>query len=161
MKKMGVRVMVVILLVCLLTGILGVYSASGYTGIGLTYRLNGYGGVKIDTQSGFGGELILDYYRSTYESSGGYGTSTSWTFQPSVLYRFKRFSDTSTYIGLGYAPGPALRLLVGLEHFFGEKFSVDVRASAWFGTWTSTWDSWEEHGTYTGIYIDMGISIYR
>ena len=175
MKKMGVRVMVGLLLVCLLTGILGVYSASGYTGIGLTYRLNGYGGVKIDTQSGFGGELILDYYRSTYESSGGYGTSTSWTFQPSVLYRFKGSSDTSPYVGIGYVSftntyenwisalfrESGFALLVGLEHFFSEKFSVDLRATAYFNTWKDIWNSWEEQGAYTGIYVDMGVSIYR
>jgi len=161
MKRKGVRVMVGFILVCLLIGMLGVYSASGRTEIGLTYRLNDCGGVKIETQSGFGGELLLDYYRSTYESNGGHGTSTSWTLKPSILYRFKGSSDTSIYVGLGYVYSPGFRLLVGLEHFFSEKFSVDLRATAYFGTWTATWDSWEEHGTYTGIYVDMGVSIYR
>jgi len=161
MKRKGVCVMVGVILVCLLTGMLGVYSASGRTEIGLTYRLNDCGGVKIETQSGFGGELLLEYYRSTYESSGGYGTSTSWTLQPSILYRFKRSSDTSIYVGLGYVYSPGFSLLVGLEHFFSEKFSVDLRVTAGFGTWTTTWDSWEEHGEYTNIYVDMGVSIYR
>jgi len=170
MKRKGVRVMVGFVLVCLLTGILGVYSASGRTEIGLTYRLNDWGGVKIETQSGFGGELLLDYYGSTSE----YSTTTQLDFQPSVLYRFKGSLDTSPYVGIGYYSymdtyenwvgidrESGFRLLVGLEHFFSEKFSFDLRATACFDTWKETWDSWEEHGTYTTIYVDLGVSIYR
>ena len=171
MKRKGVRVMVGFVLVFLLTGIPGVYSASGRTEIGLTYRLNDWGGLKIDTQSGFGGELLLDYSDYTYEDGS---KSTYLSFQPSVLYRFKGSLDTSPYVGIGYYSymdtyenwvgidrESGFRLLVGLEHFFSEKFSFDLRATACFDTWTATWDSWEEHGTYTTIYVDLGVSIYR
>ena len=170
MKRKGVRVMVGLVLVCLLTGILGVYSASGRTEIGLTYRLNDWGGLKIDTQSGFGGELLLDYYGSTSE----YSTTTQLNFQPSVLYRFKGSSDTSPYVGIGYLSytdtyensiseshkESGFNLLVGLEHFFSEKFSVDLRVTAYLNAWEET-GYWEEQGTDTGIYVDLGVSIYR
>ena len=171
MKRKRVRVMVGLVLVCLLTGILGVYSASASTKIGLTYRPGDRGGVKIETQSGFGGELLLEYYGSTYEDS----VTTHLDLIPSVLYHFKGSSDTSLYVGIGYfshtytyenwtssldrESGP--NLLVGIEHFFNEKFSFDLRATAYFGTWSDTWDSSEDHGTYTGLYVDMGVSIYR
>jgi len=170
MKKKGVRVMVGLVLVCLLTGILGVYSASGRTEIGLTYRLNDRGGVKIDTQSGFGGELLFSYSDYTYED----GKSTYLSFQPSLLYRFKSSSDTSPYVGIGYLSSTntyswasglfresGFRLLVGMEHFFSEKFSFDLRVTASFDTWNDIWDSWEEQGTDTAIYVDLGVSIYR
>jgi len=171
MKKKGIRVMVGLVLVCLLIGILGVYSASGSTEIGLTYRLNDWGGVKIDTQSGFGGELLLNYSDYTYED---YYRSTYLSFQPSLLYRFKGSSDTSPYVGIGYFSSTntyenwgtevwrqsGFRLLVGLEHFFNEKFSVDLRVTACFDTWNDTWDSWEDYGTDAGIYVDLGVSIY-
>jgi len=171
MKRKGVRVMVGFILVCLLTGILGVYSASGRTEIGLTYRLNDRGGLKIDTQSGFGGELLLDYSDYAYEDGS---KSTYLSFQPSVLYRFKCSSDTSPYVGIGYlfrtdtyswSSGlyreSGFHLLVGMEHFFSEKFSVDLRATACFNTWNDIWSSWEEQGTDTAIYVDLGVSIYR
>ena len=171
MKRKRVRVMVGLVLVCLLTGILGVYSASASTKIGLTYRLNNWGGVKIETQSGFGGELLVEYHGSTSEDS----TGTHLDFEPSVLYHFKGSSDTRTYVGIGYFfhkytyenwisevdTQSELNLFVGLEHFFSEKFSVDLRATAYFNTWKDTWDSSEDHGTYTGLYVDMGVSIYR
>ncbi len=171
MKKKGVRVMVGLVLVCLLTGMLGVYSASGRTEIGLTYRLNDWGGVKIDTQSGFGGELLLNYANYTSEDV----RDTDLGFQLSALYRFKGSSGTSKYVGIGYLSltntfenwisssyresGP--RLFCGIERFFGEKFSVDLRATAAFNTWNETWDSVEERGTYTAIYVDVGVTIYR
>ena len=172
MKKKGIRVMVGLVLVCLLIGILGVYSASGSTEIGLTYRLNDWGGVKIDTRSGFGGELLFNYSDYTYED---YYRSTYMDFQPSLLYRFKCSSDTSPYVGIGYLSSTntyenwgtetwqesGLRLLLGIEHFFSEKLSVDLRATAYFNTWNEIWDSSEDHGTYTGIYVDMGVSVYR
>jgi len=170
MKKKGIRVMVGLVLVCLLIGILGVYSASGRTEIGLTYRLNNRGGVKIDTQSGFGGELLLYYSDYTYDDS----KNTYLSFQPSLLYRFKGSSDTSPYAGIGYLSSTntyswasglfresGFRLLVGLEHFFSEKFSVDLRATAYFNTWNDTWGSWVDQGTDAGIYVDLGVSIYR
>ena len=172
MKKKGIRVMVGLVLVCLLIGMLGVYSASGSTKIGLTYRLNDWGGVKIDTQSGFGGELLFSYGDYTYEDD----KDTYLDFQPSLLYRFKGSLDTSLYVGIGYLSSTntyswastlsrdsesGFRLLLGIEHFFSEKFSVDLRATAYFNTWNEIWYSWEEHGTYTGIYVDLGVSIYR
>jgi len=170
MKKKGVRVMVGFILVCLLTGILGVYSASGSTEIGLTYRLNDWGGVKIDTQSGFGGELLLEYYGSTSEDS----TTTQLSFQPSFLYRFKGSSDTSPYVGIGHFSHTytyenwtssldresGFVLLVGLEHFFSEKFSIDLRVTAYLNAWEET-GYWEDQGTRTIIYVDLGVSIYR
>lgn len=171
MKRMGVRVMVWLVLVCLLMGMLGVYSASARTEIGLTYRLNDWGGVKIDTESGFGGELLLNYAHYAYEDV----RDTHLSFQPSLLYRFRRSSDTSPYVGIGYLSytntyenwvsgsfresGP--RIFVGMERFFSEKFSVDLRATAVFNTWNDTWDSFEEQGTYTAIYVDMGVTIYH
>jgi len=171
MKRKGVRVMVGLVLVCLLTGILGVYSASGRTEIGLTYRLNHWGGVKFNTQSGFGGELFLEYYGSTYEDS----TTTHLDLHPSLLYRFKGSSDTSPYVGIGYFShkytyenwysllerGSGFCLFAGMEYFLSEKFSVDLRATASFDTWKEIWDSSEEQGTDTGIYVDLGVSIYR
>jgi len=127
--------------------------------------------VKFETQSGFGGELLLDYYDYIYEDS----KDTYWIFQPSVLYRFEGSSDTSPYVGIGYVSftntyenwgtevfkESGFALLVGMEHFLSKKFSVDLRATAYFNTWNETWDSWEEQGAYTGIYVDMGVSIYR
>jgi len=171
MKRKGERVMVGLVLVCLLTGMLGVYSASGRTKIGLTYRVNDWGGLKIETQSGFGGELLLNYADYTYEDS----KDTYLSFQPSVFYRFKGSSDTSPYVGIGYVSftntyenwtsalfkESGVALLVGLEHFFSEKLSVDLRATAYFNAWKDIWDSWEEQGTYTGVYVDLGVSIYR
>jgi len=173
MKKKGIRVMVGLVLVCLLIGILGVYSASGSTEIGLTYRLNDWGGVKIDTQSGFGGELLVNYSDYTYEDY----RETYLDFQPSLLYRFKSSSDISPYVGIGYFSSAetyiyenwgtevwqqsGFHLLAGMEHFFSEKFSFDLRATAYFNTWNDTWDSWEEHGTRNGLYVDLGVSIYR
>ncbi len=170
MKKKRVRVMVGLVLVCLLIGMLGVYSASGCSEIGLTYRLNDWGGVKFETQSGFGGELLLSYRDYTYEDS----RDTYLVFQPSVLYRFEGSSDTSPYVGIGYVSftntyenwgtgvfkESGFALLVGLEHFFSEKFSIDLRATGYFNTWKETWNSSEEQGAYTGIYVDMGASIY-
>jgi len=172
MKKKGVRVMVGLVLVCLLIGILGVYSASGSTKIGITYRLNDRGGVRIDTQSGFGGELLLYYSDYTYED---YYRRTDLDFQPSLLYRFKGSSDTSPYVGIGYLSSTdthenwstevwrqsGFRLLVGLEHFFSEKFSFNVRVTACFNTWNDTWDSWVDQGTDAAVYVDLGVSIYR
>jgi len=151
---------------------LGVYSASACTGIGLTYRVNDWGGVKFETQSGFGGELLLYYQGYTHEDY----RRTYLDFQPSILYRFKGSSDTSPYLGIGYLSSThryeswgtdvwqqsGFRLLVGLEHFFSEKFSFDLRATAYFNSWKDTWgDSYEENGTRSGIYVDMGVSIYR
>jgi len=172
MKKKRVRVMVGLVLVCLLIGMLGVYSASGCTKVGFTYRLNDWGGVKIDTQSGFGGELLFNYEDYIYED---YYRSTYLDFQSSLLYRFKGSSDTSLYVGIGYLSSTntyenwgtevwrqsGFRLLVGMEHFFNEKFSVDLRATAYFNAWNETWDSWEDQGTRNGIYVDLGVSIYR
>ena len=172
MKRKGVRVMVGLVLICLLTGMLGVYSASGRTKIGLTYRLNDWGGVKIDTESGFGVELLLNYQGYTYED----GKDTHLSIQPSVLYRFKGSSDTSPYVGIGYFSSTdtyenwgtelwkesGFALLIGMERFFGEKFSADLRATLYFNTWKDVWDDyWEDHGTRSGFYIDMGISMYR
>ncbi len=171
MKRKGVRVMVGVVLVCLLIGILGVYSASGSTKIGLTYRLNDGGGVKIDTQYGFGGELLFDYADYIYEDS----KDTYLSFQPSLLYRFEGSSDTSLYVGIGYLSSTntyenwfsglyresGIRLLVGMEHFLSEKFSFDLRVTACFNTWNDTWGSWEDQGTDTTIYVDMGVSIYH
>ncbi len=175
MKRKGVRVMIGLVLVCLLTGILGVYSASGRTEIGLTYRrpVNNWGGVKIYTQSGFGGELLLDYFDYAYEDS----RDTHLSFQSSVLYRFKGSSDTSPYVGIGYFFSKdtfedwgietevwqqwGFALLVGMEHFFGEKLSIDLRATAYFSTWKDIfWDSPEDRGTRNGLYLDMGVSMY-
>jgi len=170
MKKKRVGVMVGLVLVCLLTGMLGVYSASACSEIGLTYRLNDWGGVKFSTQSGFGGELLLYYQGYTHEDY----IRTYLDFQPSLLYRFKGSSDTSPYVGIGYFSSThtyenwgtevwqrsGVRLLVGLEHFFSEKFSLDLRATAYFNTWKDTWDSWEEQGTRNGLYVDFGASIY-
>jgi len=162
--------MVGLVLVCLLIGILGVYSASGSTEIGLTYRLNDWGGVKIDTQSGFGGELLFNYSDYTYED----GKDTYLSFQPSLLYRLKGSSDTSLYVGIGYLSftntyenwisalyrESGFRLLVGMEHFLSEKFSFDLRVTACFNTWNDTWGSWVDQGTYAAVYVDMGVSIY-
>jgi len=172
MKRKRVRVMVGLVLVCLLIGMLGVYSASARSEIGLTYRVNDWGGVKFETQSGFGGELLLYYHGYTHED---YYRNTYMDFQPSLLYRFKCSSDTSPYVGIGYLSSTntyenwgtetwqesGFRLLAGMEHFFSEKFSFDLRATAYFNTWKDIWNSSEERGTYTGIYVDMGVSIYR
>ncbi len=178
MKRKGVRVMVGLVLICLLTGMLGVYSASAWNTIGLTYRRpmdnwGGSGGVKIYTQSDFGGELLIDYENYTYED---YYRSTYVEFQSSVLYRFKGSSDTSPYVGIGYFSSTdtyenwgtelwkesGFALLIGMERFFGEKFSADLRATLYFNTWKDVWDDyWEDHGTRSGFYIDMGISMYR
>ena len=176
MKRKGVRVMVGLVLVCLLTGMLGVYSASGRTEIGLTYRRpldvwESSGGMKFYTQSGFGGELLLDYTDYT----GEHYKDTYLEFQSSLLYRFKGSSDTSPYLGIGYYSytetyenwgtevweQSGFALLVGMEYFFGEKVSVDLRATAYFDTWKETWYSSEDHGTRNGFYVDMGISMYR
>jgi len=151
----------------------GVYSASGRTEIGLTYRLDDRGGVKFETQSGFGGELLLSYRGYTQEDY----IETYLDFQPSLLYRFKGSSDTSPYVGIGYFFSKdtfedwgietevwqqwGFALLVGMEHFFGEKLSVDLRATAYFSTWKDTfWDSPEDRGTRNGLYLDMGVSMY-
>lgn len=172
MKKKGVRVMVGLVLVCLLIGMLGVYSASGCTKIGLTGRLNGQGGLRIDIQSGFWGELLFDYTAYTYEDTY---KNTYLSFQPSVLYRFEESSDTSLYVGIGYLFSTntyenwfsdlyresGVRLLVGMEHFLNEKFSFDVRVTACFNTWNDTWDSWVDQGTYAAVYVDVGVSIYH
>lgn len=168
MKRKGVRVMVGVVLIGLLTGLLGLYSASGSTKIGLTYRLNDWGGVKIDTESGFGGELLVNYIGSTSEDM----KDTELSLQPSLLYRFKGSSDTSSYVGIGYFSSTddwtsglfresGLALLAGLERLFGEKLSVDLRATAYFNTWNDTWGSWEYQGTYTAVYVDIGVTIYR
>ncbi len=171
MKRKGVRVMIGLVLVCLLTGMLGVYSASGGTEMGLTYRLNDWGGVVFDTQSGFGGELLLNYASYTSEDV----RDTDLGFQPSVLYRFKGSSDTSLYVGIGYLSltntfenwisssyresGP--RLLVGYRSLLNDNIALDLRVTAAFNTWNDIWDSVEEQGTYTAIYVDMGVTIYR
>ncbi len=168
MKRKGAHVVAGIIVVCLLTGMLGVYSASGFTRMGLTYRLNDWGGVKCSTQSGFGGELLLNYRDYTYEDA----SDTYFGFPPSLLYHFKKSSGTSPYVGIGYLSyanswtGGSLResgfrLLAGKEYFFSEKFSLDLRATAAFNTWNETWGSSEEQVAYTAIYIDMGVSIYR
>ena len=168
MKRKGVRVMVGLVLICLLTGMLGVYSASGRTKMGLTYRLNDWGGVKIDTESGFGGELLVNYIGFTFEDT----KDTELSLQPSILYRFKGSSDTSPYVGIGYLSftdewtngffrESGFALLAGLERLLGEKLSVDLRATAYFNTWNDTWGSFEDQGTYTAIYVDMGVTIYR
>jgi len=163
--------MVGLVLVCLLTGMLGVYSASACTGMGLTYRPGDSGGVRYGTQSGFGGELLFSYSDHTYENS----KYTYLELQPSVLYRFKGSSDTSPYVGLGYVHYTdtyqssssglyklsGFCLLAGIEYFLNEKFSVDLRATAYFNSWKDTWGSYEENGARSGIYVDMGVSIYR
>ena len=171
MKRKRVRVMVGLVLVCLLTVMLGVYSASARTEIGLTYRVNDWGGVKFETQSGFGGELLLYYQGYTYEDY----RRTYLDFQSSLLYRFKGSSNTSPYVGIGYLSEThtyeswgtdvwqqsGFRLLAGMEHFFSEKFSLDLRATAYFNSWKDIWGSHEDNGTRSGIYVDMGVSIYR
>ncbi len=169
MKRKGARVMVGFVLVCLLIGMLGVYSASGWPQIGLTYRLDDWGGLKMWTQSGFGGELLVTYYRSTSETS----TTTQLDYQPSVLYRFKGSSDTSTYVGLGYLYSrdtyanwiteirreSGTALFVGLERRFGENFSVDLRTTAYVNNWEER-NSWEDHGTRVIWYTDAALSIF-
>ena len=168
MKKKGVRLMVGVVLACLLTGMLGVYSASGCTGMGLTYRLGDWGGVRYSAQSGFGAELLFNYGDYAYEDA----KDTYLSFQPAVLYRFQRSSGTSPYVGIGYLSyannwtggfmrESGLRILVGMEHFLNDKLSVDLRATAAFNTWDEMFGSVEAKGTYTSIYIDMGISVYR
>ena len=169
MKRKGVRVMVGLVLVCLLIGMLGVYSASGYSQIGLTGRLDDWGGVKFWTQSGFGGELLLTYYRSTSEST----TTTQLDYQPSVLYRFKGSSDTSTYVGLGYLYSrdtyanwitethreSGVALLIGVERSFGENFCVDLRATVYLNNWEER-NYWDDQGTRNIVYIDAAIDIF-
>jgi len=169
MKGKRVRVVVGFILVCLLTGMLGVYSASASTQIGLTYRLNDWGGLKIETQSGFGGELLFEYDGETCEHMA----VTELYLQPSVLYHFKGSSDTSPYVGIGYysdrytyenwgsevGTESGIVLLAGLERFFG-NVSCDLRASAYFTTWKEVWDSSEDQGTYAGIYVDLGVSVF-
>ncbi len=173
MKRKGVRVMIALVLVCLLTGILGVYSVSASTEIGLTYRrlFDNWGGVKIYTPSGFGGELLLNYAHYNCEHM----KDTYLSFQPSVLYRFKGSSDTSPYVGIGYSSSTetyenwgtevwqesGFSLLAGMERSFGENLSFDLRVTAYFNTWKDTRGSYEDNGTRSGIYVDMGVSIYR
>ncbi len=170
MKKKGVRVVVGLVLACLLTGMLGVCSSAGSSGMGLTYRLDSGGGLKIETQSGLGAELLLYYEGYTDEDS----RNTYLDLRPSVLYRFKGSSDTSLYVGVGYLFSPDIynnatsavyhesgfSLLLGVERSFGKKFSCDLRATAYLNTWENT-GSWEEQGTRNGLRIDLGISIYR
>ncbi len=171
MKKKGVRVMVGLVLVCLLTGMLGVYSASGWNEVGLTYRRpfsgwQGLGGVKIYTQSNFGGELLIDYSDYTDED----GKDTYLSLQPSLLYRFKGSSNTSPYVGIGFLSitdnwtsgffrESGFVLLVGVEHFFSEKFSFDLRNTLSFNTWEDIW-LWEDYGSSNSLSVDMGISLY-
>jgi len=170
MKGKRVRLVVGFILVCLLIGMLGAYSASACCpGLGLTYRLNDWGGIKYQSQFGFGGELLFEYYGETYDHTA----VTKLYLQPSVLYHFKRSSDISPYVGVGYysdrytyenwgselGTESGVVLLVGLERFFG-NFSCDLRASAHFTTWKNVWDSSEEQGTYAGIYVDMGVSVF-
>ncbi|GAI96746.1 unnamed protein product, partial [marine sediment metagenome] len=137
----------------------------------LTYRLNDWGGVKIDTESGFGGELLLNYADYTSEDI----RDTYLSFQPSVLYRFKGSSDTLLYVGIGYLSytntyenwtsafyresGP--RVFVGIRSPLNDNIALDLRVTACSNKWTDAWGSWEEQGTYTAIYVDMGVSIYR
>ncbi len=175
MKRKRVRVTVGLVLVCFLTGILGVYSASASTEIGLTYRrlFDNWGGVKIYTPSGFGGELLVNYSRYTEDD---YYTRTYVDFQSSLLYRFKGSSDTSPYAGIGYSSSTntytyddwgtdvweesGFSLLAGMERSFGENLSFDLRATLYFNTWKDIWDSWEDHGTRSGLYIDGGIFVH-
>jgi len=163
--------MVGVVLIGVLTGLLGLYSASGSTKIGLTYRLNDWGGVKIDTESGFGGELLLNYADYTSEDI----RDTYLSFQPAFLYLFEGSSDTSLYVGIGYLSytstyenwvsafyresGP--RVFVGIRSPLNDNIALDLRVTACSNKWTDTWGSSEEQGTYTAIYVDMGVSIYR
>ncbi len=170
MKRKGVRVMVGLVLVCLLTGILGVYSVSASTEIGLTYRLNDWGGLKIYAPCGFGGELLVDY---SHYSEDDYYARTYVDFQSSLLYRFKGSSDTSPYLGIGYSSytntyiyddwgdeiwqESGFSLLAGMERSFGKNLSFDLRATVYFNTWKDTWYYSDDHGTRSGLNISAGV----
>ena len=178
MKRKKTLLLVGAVLVSALVGTLGTYSAWGSPKVGLTYRLNGWRGVKIKTVSGFGGELLLNYSSSELTNIWGGSESTTTTgFAPAFTYHF---GESSPYVGLGYYSSTeetqatywtttwkesAVILLAGIEHFVSENFSLDIRITGSRG---------EENYTHMGEYehisewirswqlvgVDFGISIF-
>ena len=175
MERKRVLLVVGAVLVFILTGALGTYSAWGSPRWGLTYRWNNWGGLKIETKSGFGGEVLFSYFH-TNEKDDKHEIGTG--FQPSLTYYFRGSSNTSPYVGLGYfsfreevkdlvtftyeVSGPTL--LLGIEHFLNKNFSCDFRITAYFQDWGGSYkadgESWKgAEGTHSEIDVDLGFSV--
>lgn len=187
MKRRKVFLVVGAVAVFTLTATLGTYSAWASPKWGFTYRVGNWGGFKIETNSGFGGELLLNYSYSTMNSEelGLHGKETTIAFNPALTYHFGESSTTSPYIGLGYH---CLRqeeelknyfkntqtyeesgwiLMAGIEHFFSKGFSCDLRITANLGRWKETLKETGNgyeivqklDGDYHAVDVDFGVSI--
>jgi len=178
MERKKVLLIVGAVVVFILTGTLGTYSAWGSPKWGFTYRMDNWGGARIETKR-FGGEVLAYYSRMTeaddkHESAIG--------VNPSITYHFRGPGNTSLYAGFGYyfyesevldivtftqeVSGPTV--MVGIEHFFNvfnEDFSCDIRITGQFVNWEDTYKgdgtSWKgPEGTATEVKIDLGVSVF-
>ena len=165
MKKKRVRVVAGVVLVCLLAGMLGVYSASGCAGLGLTYRLGNWGGLRFKTRTSFEAELLFRYAQWADRDS----KDTYLSFQPAVLYHFEGSSATSPYVGIGYfsydntwdtgflrESGPSI--MGGIQYSLNENASIDLRVTAAFNSWSEKYSAMTAQGTYSSLRVDMGFT---
>lgn len=177
MGREKVLLVVGALLVLILAGILGNYSAWGSPRWGFTYRVNNWGGISVKTDSRFAGELLLYYEHGTNEQENYQLTITG--LYPSLTYHFGGPSATSPYVGLGYysytsdekaliesiTTSSGFTLLTGIEHFFNKNFSCDLRLTAYLKNWRidhkANGVSWPgSNGIATQILINLGLSIF-
>ena len=173
MKRKKILLLVGTVLVFALVGTLGTYSAWGSSKVGLTHRLNGWGGVKIKTASAFGGELLFNYSWEYKMIQWDYRQTTTTGFAPAFTYHF---GESSPYVGLGYywstrkyqnlftntTKDSAVILLAGIEHFISENLSLDMRITGYLGQehFTSTLWEWRSIRSWKSVVIDFGISIF-
>ncbi|MBA7669980.1 hypothetical protein ES703_78121 [subsurface metagenome] len=176
MKRKKVVLIAGFVLVFILTGVLGTYSASGSLNWGPTLRMDGWGGLRIGANTGLGGEVLVNYSYMT-ETDDKYERVIG--FQPSLTYHFGGSSNTSPYLGLGYisftekgkdlvtvtyqTSGPIV--VLGVEHFFNQNLSCDLRFTLYSENWGYNYEangsSWKgAEGTYSAVVVTFGVSTF-
>lgn len=152
--------LVVLFLTFLVMGAVGSCPAQGATRWALTHRVLSYttmfgGGLRVESDSGYGGQLHFWYKQEP--------DSKITIIEPVVTYHFKRFKKTMPFIGLGYylksdeydktkRKESGITLLRGLEYFVNKHFSLDLRIVGRFLN--------SDGKGKTQIGTDLGVSIF-
>ena len=150
----------ILFLTLLVMETVGVCPTRGAVRWALTHRVFSYttifgGGVRVESESGYGGQLHFWYQREP--------DSKITILEPVVTYHFKRFEKTIPFIGLGYylksdeydetkREESGITLLGGLEYFVNKHFSLDLRIVGRFLN--------SDGKGKTQIGTDLGVSIF-
>jgi len=122
----------------------------------LSYITDFSGGLRVESDSGYGGQLLF-FYRHEPDSD------ELTIIEPVLTYHFKQFEKTIPFTGLGYylksnkydetkREESRITLVGGLEYFVNKHFSLDLRI---VGRFLSS-----DGKGKTQIGTDLGVSIF-